>query len=77
MSYTGPERRASVRRTVDGLNVELNRMFSPYAEINRKCRCLDCGWTGPQHALSAQACPRCDGRVADEGSSEYEKAVKL
>ncbi len=27
--------------------------------------CLDCGWTGGEIQLKAQACPLCDGRVAD------------
>ena len=29
------------------------------------CQCLDCGWKGPETSLKAQACPCCDGRVAD------------
>lgn len=27
--------------------------------------CLDCGWKGSGFELKAQACPVCDGRVAD------------
>lgn len=36
-----------------------------------KVRCLDCGWLGHGDQLKAQACPECDGRVGEEGSSEY------
>jgi hypothetical protein len=36
-------------------------------------RCLSCGWQGRGAELIAQACPRCDGRVAEEGASEYTK----
>jgi hypothetical protein len=35
-------------------------------------RCLICGWAGRGRDLIAQACPYCDGRVAEKGSSEYD-----
>lgn len=28
--------------------------------------CQDCGWYGEESRLKAQACPLCDGRVADQ-----------
>lgn len=45
-------------------------MFQDFARV----RCVHCGWTGRAFLLSAQACPECDGRVAEEGSPEYEAA---
>ena len=35
--------------------------YQPYPKVT----CLDCGWIGRDYELLAQACPVCDGRVAD------------
>lgn len=40
------------------------------------CACLDCFWFGMETELSAQACPECDGRVADHGSPEFDARSK-
>lgn len=53
------------------------RMALPHAPRKRTdpqdtgaVQCLDCGWRGQGFQLKAQACPVCDGRVADEGAKE-------
>ncbi len=40
------------------------------------CACLDCLWLGVAKELRAQACPRCDGRVADWDSPEFTERLQ-
>lgn len=46
-----------------------------YATI-RVCACFDCLWLGIAAELIAQACPKCDGRVCDQGSPEFTERLK-
>ena len=59
--HVGPEviTDADVLRVRDALAAKYREM-----EKNR-VMCLDCGWQGSDYQLKAQACPVCDGRVAD------------
>ena len=38
---------------------------APTVDLTR-VQCLDCGWQGLGCELRAQACPVCDGRVAEK-----------
>lgn len=40
------------------------------------CACLECHWLGIAAELKAQACPKCDGRVCDQGSPEFTERLK-
>lgn len=40
------------------------------------CRCLSCPWQGYASALSANACPQCDGRVTDAPDFPISRAVE-
>jgi hypothetical protein len=61
---------------VESLADEFGLSVEPAPDTIR-VRCLECGWQGIGAELLAQACPQCDGRVAEEGSTEYNGAKRL
>jgi hypothetical protein len=63
----------SVEEAIPG---EFGLVVEPAAADTTKVRCLSCGWQGSGAELLAQACPYCDGRVAEEGSPEYGEAKR-
>ena len=40
------------------------------------CACMECFWLGCVGELAANACPKCDGLVADYGSSEFDDRLR-
>lgn len=40
------------------------------------CACLECDWLDIAARLMAQACPKCDGRVTDQGTALFTERLK-